>query len=140
VDLYLGPKMAHGKYEKKNVVRSIDWDSTVYDQQPLSNNRVLMNSHNLKDCCVWLGMCCSCSAPSFADKKKVTEWYIIVNQHMYQFWTHTCCYGLLYITTRSIISVHVGMATKFIILWTEHKGQLAVIWKQVKFVCNDSGF
>jgi hypothetical protein len=24
VDLYLGPKMAHGKYEKKNVVRSID--------------------------------------------------------------------------------------------------------------------
>jgi hypothetical protein len=29
MELYLGPKMAHGKYEKTNVVRSIDWDSTV---------------------------------------------------------------------------------------------------------------
>jgi hypothetical protein len=30
MELYSGPKMAHGKYEKMNVAGSIDWDSTVY--------------------------------------------------------------------------------------------------------------
>jgi hypothetical protein len=30
MELYSGPKMAHGKYEKTNVARSIDRDSTVY--------------------------------------------------------------------------------------------------------------
>jgi hypothetical protein len=29
MELYSGPKMAHGKYEKTNVARSIDRDSTV---------------------------------------------------------------------------------------------------------------
>jgi hypothetical protein len=29
MELYSGPKMAHDKYEKTNVVRSIDRDSTV---------------------------------------------------------------------------------------------------------------
>jgi hypothetical protein len=29
MELYLGPKMAHDKYEKTNVARSIDRDSTV---------------------------------------------------------------------------------------------------------------
>jgi hypothetical protein len=30
MELYSGPKMAHGKYEKTNIVRSIDRDCTVY--------------------------------------------------------------------------------------------------------------
>jgi hypothetical protein len=30
MELYLGPKMAQGKYEKTNVVGSIDRDSTVH--------------------------------------------------------------------------------------------------------------
>jgi hypothetical protein len=30
MELYSGPKMAHGKYRKTNVVESIDQDSTVY--------------------------------------------------------------------------------------------------------------
>jgi hypothetical protein len=30
MELYSGPKMAHGKYEKTNVARSIDRDSTVF--------------------------------------------------------------------------------------------------------------
>jgi hypothetical protein len=30
MELYSGPKMAHDKYEKTNVVRSVDRDSTVY--------------------------------------------------------------------------------------------------------------
>jgi hypothetical protein len=30
MELYSGPKMAHGKYEKTDVARSIDRDSTVY--------------------------------------------------------------------------------------------------------------
>jgi hypothetical protein len=29
MELYLGPKMVHSKYEKMNVARSIDQDSTV---------------------------------------------------------------------------------------------------------------
>jgi hypothetical protein len=29
MELYLGPKMAHGKYGKRNVAGSIDGDSTV---------------------------------------------------------------------------------------------------------------
>jgi hypothetical protein len=29
MELYSGPKMLHGKYEKTNVARSIDQDSTV---------------------------------------------------------------------------------------------------------------
>jgi hypothetical protein len=29
MELYSGPKMAHDKYEKTNVARSIDRDSTV---------------------------------------------------------------------------------------------------------------
>jgi hypothetical protein len=31
MELYSGPKMAHGKYKKTNIARSIDRDSTVYD-------------------------------------------------------------------------------------------------------------
>jgi hypothetical protein len=31
MELYSGPKMAHGKYEKMNVGRLIDRDSTVYE-------------------------------------------------------------------------------------------------------------
>jgi hypothetical protein len=30
MELYLGPKMVHDKYEKTNVARSIDRDSNVY--------------------------------------------------------------------------------------------------------------
>jgi hypothetical protein len=30
MELYLGPKMAHGKYGKTNIVGSIDRDSTVF--------------------------------------------------------------------------------------------------------------
>jgi hypothetical protein len=30
MELYSGPKMAHDKYEKMNVARSIDRDSTVF--------------------------------------------------------------------------------------------------------------
>jgi hypothetical protein len=30
MELYSGPKMAHGKYEKTNVARLIDQDSTVF--------------------------------------------------------------------------------------------------------------
>jgi hypothetical protein len=30
MELYSGPKMAHDKYEKMNVARSIDRDFTVY--------------------------------------------------------------------------------------------------------------
>jgi hypothetical protein len=30
MELYSGPNMAHYKYEKTNVARSIDWDSTVF--------------------------------------------------------------------------------------------------------------
>jgi hypothetical protein len=29
MELYSGPKTAHDKYEKTNVARLIDWDSTV---------------------------------------------------------------------------------------------------------------
>jgi hypothetical protein len=29
MELYTGPKMSHGKYEKMNVTRSMDRDSTV---------------------------------------------------------------------------------------------------------------
>jgi hypothetical protein len=31
MELYMGPKMAHSKYEKTNVAGSIDRDSTVHD-------------------------------------------------------------------------------------------------------------
>jgi hypothetical protein len=33
MELYSGPKMAHDKYEKTNVARSIDRDSTVLRKQ-----------------------------------------------------------------------------------------------------------
>jgi hypothetical protein len=35
MELYSGPKMAHSKYEKTNVVGSIDRDSSVYDIPPI---------------------------------------------------------------------------------------------------------
>jgi hypothetical protein len=38
MELYSGPKMAHGKYGKTNIVGLIDQDSTVY----LINLQVLM--------------------------------------------------------------------------------------------------
>jgi len=44
-----------------------------------------LNSHSIRDCCVWLGMCCSCSEHVSQIKKKVTDWYILVHQHVYQF-------------------------------------------------------
>jgi hypothetical protein len=34
MELYSGPKMAHDKYEKTNVARSIDRDSTVLRMLP----------------------------------------------------------------------------------------------------------
>jgi hypothetical protein len=41
MELYSGPKMAHDKYEKMNVARSIDRDSTV--SQTLQRIRTISN-------------------------------------------------------------------------------------------------
>jgi hypothetical protein len=41
MEIYSGPKMAHGKYENMNVARSIDRDSTVLGlKEGESNGRV----------------------------------------------------------------------------------------------------
>jgi hypothetical protein len=41
MELYSGPKMVHGKYEKTNVAGSIDRDSTVYWLLHVSAGRLL---------------------------------------------------------------------------------------------------
>jgi uncharacterized membrane protein len=42
MELYLGPKMAHGKYEKTNVARSIDRDSTVVRKITTCLNKLMI--------------------------------------------------------------------------------------------------
>jgi hypothetical protein len=47
MELYSGPKMAHGKYGKTNVAGSIDRDSTVYKHFVHSYKEILiMRPHN----------------------------------------------------------------------------------------------
>jgi hypothetical protein len=93
-----------------------------------------LNSHSIRDCCIWIGMCCSCSEHTFCSlKKKVTDWYILVHQHVYKFWMHSSLHFLLLSAALHCYTKHNLSSclhgNKFHNIMNRILSQLAVIWK-----------
>ena len=69
---------------------------SVYDQQPLWNNHVLPESTQYQGLLRKVRHVLLLQWTHISQiKKKVTDWYILVHQHVYQFWAHSPLHFLL---------------------------------------------